>query len=55
VTGKSNKESESRVNKGYSPEQIIRKLRKAEVFIAEGIAAVEAAHAIGVTEQNYYR
>ena len=41
--------------KGYTPEQIIRKLREAEVFIAEGITAVEAARKIGVTEQTYYR
>jgi transposase-like protein len=41
--------------KGYTPEQIIRKLREAEVFIAEGMTAVEAARRIGVTEQTYYR
>jgi putative transposase len=41
--------------KGYTPEQIIRKLREAEVFIAEGMTAVEAARKIGVTEQTYYR
>ena len=41
--------------KGYSPEQIIRKLREAEVLIAEGMTAVEAARKIGVTEQTYYR
>ena len=41
--------------KGYTPEQIIRKLREAEVFIAEGMTAVEASRKIGVTEQTYYR
>ena len=41
--------------KTYTPEQIIRKLREAEVFIAEGMTAVEAARKIGVTEQTYYR
>ncbi len=41
--------------KGYTPEQIIRKLREAEVFIAEGMNAVEASRKIGVTEQTYYR
>jgi putative transposase len=41
--------------RGYSPEQIIRKLREAEVLIAEGMTAVEAARRIGVTEQTYYR
>jgi putative transposase len=41
--------------KRYSPEQIIRLLRKAEVFIAEGMTAVEATRKIGVSEQTYYR
>ena len=41
--------------KRYSPEQTIRLLREAEVFIAEGMTAVEAARKIGVSEQTYYR
>jgi putative transposase len=41
--------------KRYSPEQIIRLLREAEVFIAGGMAAAEAARKIGVSEQTYYR
>ena len=41
--------------KRYTPEQIIRKLREAEVFIAEGMMAAEAARKIGVSEQTYYR
>ena len=41
--------------KMYTPEQIIRKLREAEVFIAEGMTAVEAARKISVSEQTYYR
>ena len=40
--------------KAYTPEQIILKIREAEVFIAEGMTAGEAAHKIGVTEQMYY-
>ena len=39
----------------YTPEQIIRKLREAEVLIAEGMTARNAARQIGVTEQTYYR
>jgi len=39
----------------YTPEQIIRKLREAEVLIAEGITTRNAARQIGVTEQTYYR
>jgi transposase-like protein len=41
--------------KRYAPEQIIRLLREAEVFISEGVAAVEAARKIGDSEQTYYR
>ena len=41
--------------KRYTPEQIIRLLREAEVFIAEGMTAVEAARKICVSEQTYYR
>jgi putative transposase len=41
--------------KGYTPEQIIRKLREAEVFITEGMTAGAAFRKIGVTEQTYYR
>ncbi len=41
--------------KNYTPEQIIRKLREAEVLIAEGMTARNAARQIGVTEQTYYR
>ena len=40
---------------GYSPEQIIRKLRAAEVLIGEGMTAAEAARKISVSEQTYYR
>ena len=41
--------------KRYTPEQIIRKLREAEVLIAEGMTAAEAARKIGVSEQTDYR
>lgn len=39
----------------YTPEQIIRKLREAEVLIAKGLTTRDAARQIGVTEQTYYR
>jgi len=39
----------------FTPEQIIRKLREAEVLIAEGMTTRNAARQIGVTEQTYYR
>jgi putative transposase len=41
--------------KRFTPEQIIRLLREVEVFIPEGMTAVEAARKIGVSEQTYYR
>ncbi len=41
--------------KRYTPEQIIRKLRDAEVLISHGTTAVNAARQIGVVELTYYR
>ena len=43
------------VRKSYTPEQIINKLREAEVLISQGATAGEASRKIGVTEQTYYR
>jgi len=41
--------------KGYSAEQIINKLREAEVMISQGNAIANVMKKIGVTEQTYYR
>ena len=41
--------------KTYTPEQIINKLREAEIHINQGITISEASRKIGVTEQTYYR
>ncbi|KIT15558.1 Transposase [Jannaschia aquimarina] len=41
--------------KGHGPEEIIGKLREAEVLMAKGATTAEAANAISVTEQTYYR
>ena len=41
--------------KKHSAEEIIPKLRVAELEISEGRTAAEAAKKIGVTEQTYYR
>ena len=38
-----------------TPEQIIRKLREAEVELAKGQTTAEVARKIGITEQTYYR
>jgi len=43
------------VKKGYTPEQIISKLREAEVLLSQGATIAEASRKIGVTEQTYYR
>ena len=39
----------------HTPEQVINKLREAEIAIAEGRTVVEASRRIGVTEQTFYR
>ncbi len=41
--------------KRFTPEQIITKLREAEVELAKGQRAVEVCRKIGVAEQTYYR
>ena len=43
------------VRKTYTPEQIINKLREAEIRINQGISIAEASRKIGITEQTYYR
>ena len=39
----------------FTPEQIINKLREAEVLMSQGATVGEASRKIGVTEQTYYR
>ena len=39
----------------FRPEQIINKLREAEVLISQGSTIGEASRKIGITEQTYYR
>jgi len=41
--------------RSYRPEEIINKLREAEVLFSQGSTVGEAARKIGVTEQTYYR
>ena len=43
------------VRRNFTPEQIINKLREAEIHINQGIPISEASRKIGVTEQTYYR
>ena len=41
--------------KRYSAEQIISKLREAEVDLAKGKTTGQVAKKLGITEQTYYR
>jgi transposase-like protein len=41
--------------KGYTPEQIIGKLREAEVLLSKGETVGQVCRKIGVAEHTYYR
>jgi len=41
--------------KGYAPEQIIEKLREAEVRLSKGESVASIYRGLGVSEQTYYR
>jgi len=41
--------------KQFSSEQIITKLREAEVLLSQGMIVVEAARQLEISEQTYYR
>ena len=43
------------VRKAFKPEQIINKLREAEVLLSQGSTVGEASRKLNVTEQTYYR
>ena len=43
------------VRRAFKPEQIINKLREAEVLLSQGSTVGEASRKLGVTEQAYYR
>lgn len=43
------------VKKAFKPEQIIGKLREAEVLLSQGLIVGEASRKLGITEQTYYR
>ena len=43
------------VKKSHSPEQIIHKLREAEILLNQGANVGEVIRKIGVTEQTFYR
>lgn len=41
--------------KKYSPEQVIRMLREAEVELAQGVAVGSVCKKLGITANTYYR
>lgn len=41
--------------KRYSAEEIIQKLREAEVLLSQGQTVQQAARTLGISEQTYYR
>ena len=41
--------------KAHAPEEIVAKLRQAEVLVGQGKTVADAVWAIGVTEPTYYR
>jgi len=41
--------------KGYTPEQIINKLREAEILLSQGETVALASKKIGVSVHTYYR
>ena len=43
------------IKKGYTPEQVINKLREAEVLLSQGATVGEICRKIGVTDVTYYR
>jgi putative transposase len=43
------------IMKKYRPEQIVEKLRQADVELGKGLGVKEVCRAIEVSEQTYYR
>ena len=41
--------------KGYTAEQIINRLREAEVLLSQGQTTAAACRQLGITDQTYYR
>ena len=43
------------MNKRHAPEQIVRKLRQAEVELAAGTSVPEVARRLGISEATFHR
>ena len=41
--------------KRHKPEEIVTKLRQAEVLVGQGVARTDAIRQISITEKTYYR
>jgi hypothetical protein len=41
--------------KRYCPEEIVRKLREADVLISQGKSVAQTIKSLGITEVTYYR
>jgi putative transposase len=41
--------------KGYTPEQIIHKLREAEVLLSQGNSIKSVCNKVGISDYTYYR
>ena len=41
--------------KNFTPEQVIRKLREADVLVSKGEAILQVCRKIGVSDVTYYR
>ena len=41
--------------RSYTPEQIIAKLREAEIYLGQGKSVKEASKLVEISEQTYYR
>lgn len=41
--------------KGFTPEQIVRKLREAEVMISKGETVAQVIRNLGISDVTYYR
>jgi putative transposase len=50
-----NKEAGEMPRKRYTPEEIIHKLREAEVLLSQNHTVQEAVRQLGISEQTYYR
>lgn len=55
MLGSGRKKEGARPRITYTVEQIIAKLREAEVALSQGQTVVQVSRSLGITEQTYYR